>query len=387
MAGKLSTQIPLPALQQTLTDIYDAGLDAQRWDHTLKSLTQTLGGEQSIMRLIDAEKFQVLQDNNFNKDPYWNQQYREHFIKCDFWLDVFLKVPESFTVLTHEYVPDKEYEKREIHADYLQPQRAYYGMGTIFRVSVDKQAYLTLHRDKKREGFEQDKKDCLNLYLPHIKRALLINEKIEKTNFQNQLLIDALNLINCPLLLVDKDATVILSNSQAEQIFLKLPFLNIKNSKVHTSHPALNNQLQCIIQQATTHSGTLNIPQSNALQYYEPVTQKSIRFVVTPLNRDRVNLTNQKKPLAILMIDCEESSQDLSSRYLRELYGLTQAEALLTTELCRGQSLEEIVNKRSVSRNTLKTQLHTTFHKTGVDRQSALVALIKNGLSGKFRLT
>jgi DNA-binding CsgD family transcriptional regulator len=215
----------------------------------------------------------------------------------------------------------------------------------------------------------------------------LINEKIEKTNFQNKLLIDALNLINSPLLVVDKDATIRLSNTLAEQMFRKLPFLNIKNNKVHASRPALNNQLLCIIQQAITLSGTLNIPQSNALQYYDPETQKTIRFLVTPINHDRVNLTNQKKPLAMLIIDCEENSQDLSSRYLRDLYGLTQAEALLTAELCQGNSLEEIANKRTVTRNTLKTQLHATFHKTGVDRQSALVALIKNGLSGKFRVT
>jgi hypothetical protein len=155
MAGKSSTAIQLQDLQQTFRDIYDAGLDAHQWDNTLKSLTQTLGGEQSIMRLIDAEKFQVLQDNNFNKDPYWNQQYREHYIQCDFWLDVFLKVPKTFTVLTHEYVPDKVYEKREIHADYLQPQQAYYGLGTILRVSPDKQAYLTFHREKKERALSK----------------------------------------------------------------------------------------------------------------------------------------------------------------------------------------------------------------------------------------
>jgi DNA-binding CsgD family transcriptional regulator len=61
---------------------------------------------------------------------------------------------------------------------------------------------------------------------------------------------------------------------------------------------------------------------------------------------------------------------------LIQLFGLTRVEARLAARLANGQSVEEIANEFSVSLNTARTHLKSIFNKTGVRRQSELVALL-----------
>lgn len=61
---------------------------------------------------------------------------------------------------------------------------------------------------------------------------------------------------------------------------------------------------------------------------------------------------------------------------LRDVFGLTAAEARLATALTRGSTLVDAAQTIGIARNTAKVQLRSVFAKTGVHRQAQLVALI-----------
>lgn len=61
---------------------------------------------------------------------------------------------------------------------------------------------------------------------------------------------------------------------------------------------------------------------------------------------------------------------------LRQVFGLTPAEAHLTEALAAGRSIEEIGEQRTISRATLRVQLRSVMSKTGVRRQGELIALV-----------
>jgi DNA-binding NarL/FixJ family response regulator len=75
-------------------------------------------------------------------------------------------------------------------------------------------------------------------------------------------------------------------------------------------------------------------------------------------------------------------SAKVSGRKL-ERYGLTAAEARLASMLMGGLALAQIASRLGVSRNTLRSQLHHIFRKTGTRRQAELVSrLLANGPEG-----
>ena len=63
---------------------------------------------------------------------------------------------------------------------------------------------------------------------------------------------------------------------------------------------------------------------------------------------------------------------------LQQRYELTPAECRLAMLLADGRTLSQIAEMLGVSRNTLKSQLASTYSKTGTSRQSDLVRILLN---------
>lgn len=61
---------------------------------------------------------------------------------------------------------------------------------------------------------------------------------------------------------------------------------------------------------------------------------------------------------------------------LHRLFGLTKAEANITVQLANGNSLENIAEARGVSVDTVRAQVRSVFHKTGIHRQGELICAV-----------
>lgn len=61
---------------------------------------------------------------------------------------------------------------------------------------------------------------------------------------------------------------------------------------------------------------------------------------------------------------------------LRQVFGLSEAEAYLALELAKGRTPADVAARRRVSRTTVRSQLGAVFAKTNTRRQAELVALL-----------
>ena len=71
-----------------------------------------------------------------------------------------------------------------------------------------------------------------------------------------------------------------------------------------------------------------------------------------------------------------EARMALPAERLRELFGLTAAEARLTLSLRRGETLQAACERYDVSPHTVRVQLTSIFRKTQTNRQSELMSLM-----------
>ncbi|MBF0436678.1 MAG: helix-turn-helix transcriptional regulator [Magnetococcales bacterium] len=112
-----------------------------------------------------------------------------------------------------------------------------------------------------------------------------------------------------------------------------------------------------------------------------PVQEGSapLNAVVIPMSPDNRKIgILRSSPKVILMLSTPNRSSPSAAknRLLKNLYGLTPAEAHLAKELATGRKLDEVANEKGVSRHTVRTQLREIFAKTGTNRQSELVRLV-----------
>ena len=121
-------------------------------------------------------------------------------------------------------------------------------------------------------------------------------------------------------------------------------------------------------------------PQTSARKKLTPQT---LDIAVTPFRADdsATSLFNDHVCAAIFISNPDHSKPSLA-KALRQLYGLTQAEAEVLKNIADGMPLSAITETRRVSMNTARTQLKSIMQKTGTKRQAELVRLVYSGPAG-----
>ena len=385
MNQKTSSSLSFDQFQKIISCIYDAALDPELWENVIQQMSITFKADQGYMRVINTKSSHVQHVYAHNKDAQWEKPYKDYYIHKDPWLNDILKSKESFISCTHHYLSNKEYEALEFHRDFVVPQKTHYGMGGKIHIKNNLESFLGLNRDKKRQGFEDEYLDALRSFTPHIQKALLINQKTQHDNLKHNLLSDALNQINSPLLLVNKNGGILFINSQAEQLIELRTDISIKNNHLALSSPLDHKKLGKLIHQATGKDNSIR--QGRAMCFTDSTSNSSISILVSPINPQIVHIDTQSNENILLALSTHQDQKSLSVELLTGLYNLTPAEARLTANLCQGLSLDEISEKLELSKNTLKSQLRSTFAKTGVSRQAELMRLINAGPTGVIKTT
>jgi DNA-binding CsgD family transcriptional regulator/PAS domain-containing protein len=379
MAQSSNTAISPEQVQYLLSSIYDAALDENQWEDVLITLAATFNAEQGIMRMVNPKSLNVSHVHTLNKDPAWTQAYIDHYVQQDPWVKILLDSKGTWLECTHHILSDKEYEALGYYSDFVAPQEMHHGIGGRINIKNDAFCYMSFQRRKERQGFEQQYLDALRGLVPHIQKAVLINEKTRHLKFENNLLKDTLNQVNNPLLLVNARGKIVYINSLAEQLLNQQPNISIVNNCIFIHSHEENKKIQHLIHQATSHDTQTSLKQGGAMCYHQPGSNSYLSIMVTPVNPDRINNDTSDDEMAILLLNTNHCKISLSAELLKGLYNLTPAEARLVLHLCEGLTLDEISEKLCITKNTLKSQLRSSFRKTSVSRQSELINLVNTG--------
>jgi DNA-binding CsgD family transcriptional regulator len=109
-----------------------------------------------------------------------------------------------------------------------------------------------------------------------------------------------------------------------------------------------------------------------------PSGSESFPVMVSTLwgNHLRYGLGRLDAPLAVVFVTIPEEPQEAPAELLRRLFGLTPAEARLSERLVQGRTVDEAARDLDISTGTARIHLKSVFAKTGVSRQTELVAKI-----------
>ena len=79
--------------------------------------------------------------------------------------------------------------------------------------------------------------------------------------------------------------------------------------------------------------------------------------------------------MAALFISDPDRAPGFRAEILRDLYGMTSAEARLAILLLTGKSLPELAEKLDVAHETVRAQLKSILHKTGTTNHRLAIGL------------
>ena len=359
--------------------IYESALDRDSWPVLLQLLADSMHSKAAVFRVSDVVNDQALMGVTFGHDDAYLKSYREHYIHDDPYRPVLKRFPSGKFYPGQVAISYKEAEKHEFFNDMLVRNGMYYTLGG-FAMRDHSLAYqVVVQRGKESGDFSQEEIDQFNRLIPHFQCAFKINQHIAKIEHHCEIIEESLDQLSIGVLLIDEEGVAFHLNKKADEIIAAQEGLSLVSGRLVASSLSESSRLQQIISNAIGHltDGGMAVGEAMSL-INSSVGMKPLSILVTPLNaknREQLSFLNRRASAAVFIGSPSQTEQP-NVDIIRMLYGLTEAEARLTSALAMGHNLNEICSFYRISIHTARSHLKTVFEKTGCSRQAELVKLI-----------
>jgi DNA-binding CsgD family transcriptional regulator len=265
------------------------------------------------------------------------------------------------------------------HLARLRERLALIGMGrsisVALRIPKDRQLTLLLHRaygDGREFGTRDE--EFLRELAPHLKRSVELFERIGTLQGNIDLLKEFADRMNIGIVVVDGRGTVRWQNRWAELIVGRSRHVKVTGGILRCANAEDQRVILRFLDQVDSSRpphrqrvATIGAPHCNPIQ----VLAMPVRVNPTAFETARPG----GAPVALLLSE-RDRKMELSPSDIRELFGLTPAEAALAAALGDGLTLQDYAVRHGITVGTARIQLKSIFSKTGTGRQPDLVRLL-----------
>lgn len=355
---------------------YAAGLDRTKWSDFLAELSDLLGHSWIALHAHDISRNANIGFLTHNYSPAHHASYLQHFGSQNPWNPQVARVAVGRVVHSRALLAPEALKRTEFYNDWIRPQEDI-GTGAGVTLYRDRDRFLRLScniRFRDMEAMEQRLLLLLEAIGPHVRASFELSRRLAGARIGRHYQ-EALQRLSEAVLLIDHAGRVCLTNAAAErllsagsELFLsgdhRLGFAD--GAAQHTFEAALAS----IVHGPVKPSGptVLRAAASGLEAELFPFVPDE-----APV-RPPLLLLLDDLPAAILMFRQPAAAGALATAARR--YGWSPTEAALCRHLLEGGSVRSFSEQRGVSLHTARNQMRSVLEKAGVQRQSALIALV-----------
>jgi len=188
-----------------------------------------------------------------------------------------------------------------------------------------------------------------------------------------------LDKLNRGVVIFDADGRVHYANDAALRAAHGSEAISILEGRLCFGDPAAQARFEAFLQQGRERSDGGIGQSSVVMRVVVGAARPPYRVLLSPLTTTGDSRSAGQSVQHVLMIYEPHGERLFPRRILRELYGLSDAEADLTLLLFQGESLDAAAQHLHISVNTAKTHLHHVFVKCDVHSQGELLQLLSLG--------
>lgn len=235
-------------------------------------------------------------------------------------------------------------------------------------------AELTVLRAQALTVREQGYCDAL---LPYFVHALDLCARFAARLGERHLLASALDDLRVGVAMLDGSGGIVSANRTAWAIFDRRDYLRVVGRRLICETQASDRRLREAIAIAAG-GGVIGRPaEAIAVKRRDASTQ--LGMLVLPVAAAPVFRGTRDAVAALLLRDAPEGWLQVTTQ-LRELFGLTPAEANVTAVIVEGLSSKQVAARLGMSHHTVRSHLRSIFCKLGVKRQTDLLCAIMNSI-------
>ena len=358
-----------------LDQVYATALDASGWEPVLGHFADMVGGNSGFLSafdLVTGTGTVILS----RCDPAAARVYAEHYAAINPLHNV--DDPRTFlrdwrpTILTDEdKLPKDEYVRTEYYNDFVLPNDSHSAMMIRLGCHGSAPQVLNINRPRRRGSFDAGDLEIAALYHPHFIRAFELGRKLAVSGPLDPELSVLFSNSSHSLFVTGSDGRIIRANLSAEALLTGASGLRSVAGYLTCDQLGPGRRLTALI--AAAGAGERQRGGSMVLTVSERGPLLSI--TVVPLRVPGHPIYNAAPRVLICATD-PGRDVPVPEQRLRDVFGLTSAEARVAVALVDRGDLPAAAGKLGIALNTARIHLGRIYEKTGVNRQIALANLV-----------
>lgn len=367
----------LGAVQQ----IYDAAMAPEGWAGALDAVAAIVGGRCSGVLIEDRTRAQA----QLLTDRTWDPAHLD-LVTTTAGAGVLPPwvggLPVGLMTRSSAIQTDRDFGRSLYYNEVIRPIGNFYAAVGLLEQTPAHRSLFALGRAHGVENFADDDVAALQLILPHLRRALDLRRQAGWADQHAAAIETVLDRIDLGVILVDAGGRPLYFNRRAEALVARADGLSVGRAGITAALAEETRRLQRAIAAAVAAglpAGGIDAARRAAtagtrIRVSRPSGGRPLLLTVIPIPRSRA-YAGVAAGAAIFITD-PDAAAPLAPALLRQMFGLTAAEAALAVEIGRGEGLDPAAERLSIARTTARTHLARIFDKTGTSRQAELVRLL-----------
>jgi len=182
------------------------------------------------------------------------------------------------------------------------------------------------------------------------------------------------------MILLDNQHRPLLVNDAARAMEKSYDLLHITQDGVFLHHTSLQKKFRRLIEAAAKAPPTAAFNPVGVVPLYRDTDEKSAYMIISPWPDAGERKRRRMDEIAsVIYLSLADYRVRVPEQALRMMYGLTPAEASLVECLTSGCHVSTVADCHFRTKNTINSQLKSTFQKVGVNCQADLIRVILTG--------
>ena len=356
--------------------IYDCVNDQCLWPNFLDKFAHAVRAQIGTLYIHDLRTQYGSSEIVTGMDPAYDRAYRAYYASRNVYMtDGKLLLAAGNVMTSEELCSDEKVLPSEFYNEWIRPQGLRRGLNGVLFNQGSLVGSIGAIRARAGRPFSAEDKRFLQALMPHLQRAVKIRRRVSELESLERTTADALDHWTTAVLVVDRDAHILLVNQKAAVLLREPDGLitsrNILQAASSNESAKLHKMIRDAIDVPYGHSS------GSAMLIACPSGKSPLQILVNPSVREDVFFCT--RGTALVFVHDPENAERPQTDVLRHIYGLTQAEAVITSLLASGKNVREIAEEVAVRENTVRIHLKKIFDKTGTKRQAELVKLVLSG--------
>ncbi len=357
--------------------VYSAGLDSAKWSEFLAELSTLIGRSWIALHGHDTARNVNLGFLTHNYSSDHHSSYLQHFAGRNPWNAQAARVPVGAVIHSQILLEPGVLKRTEFYNDWILPQEDI-GTGAGVTLFRDHERFLRLScniRFRDLESMEARLLGLLEAIGPHLQASFQLSRRLAGARI-GQHYQDALQLVPEAVLLLDSTGRITFANAAAERLLDNTTSVAAAAGRIALTDQSAQQSIEAALAAITHGTGKPGAP-ITIQTGTTPLVAELFPFVSDEMPvKPPLLLLLDGLPTAILLLRRPTSPLGSALASAAERYGWSPTETALCQHLLEGGSVRSFSERRGVSFHTARNQMRGVLEKAGVQRQSALVALV-----------